>query len=197
MNTCKCGREIPHRPNSTIKNKLCPKCTYEQALKRPRKSPEVKLATFGIKPRKASVKNIKVANASYYMSKADLWFSRYIRISKGIVCEGEVFCVDIITGGLYLAKNIDNGHYFSRIYNSTRYYPDNCWPQNRSSNRFRGEADKDTFRERIISKIGNDRFRYMVDIKASLWTGNFQEEAEKYERLVKELIVEKKVNKWW
>jgi hypothetical protein len=190
MNTCKCGREIPHRPNSTIKNKLCPKCTYEQALKRPRKSPE---------GRRTKISE-KVKGSSYWMKKADLWFSRYIRISKGVVIEGEVYCEDIITGKMYAAKNIDCGHLHSRARMNTRYCPQNCWPQNRSSNRYRGEADKDMFLQNVIKKIGDKEAEFiqrMSEVTVSAGCSELKQKAEEYKEKVNQIIVEKKVNKWW
>ena len=129
-----------------------------------------------------------------------MWFSRWIRISKGIVVEGEVYCEDIITGKMYAAKNLDNGHLWSRKHMTTRYNDDNCWPQNRSSNRFKGEADKDVFMANVKAKIGEEVFNDLEKIKNKRFINQpnvFETVAKLYKDAVQKKIVEKNVRKWW
>jgi hypothetical protein len=188
--TCKCGRKFTVVRRSTIKPKLCPSCTYKQQVSH---HGEHSRTTRKGKPPKEK-------NASYWMKEADRWFSRYIRISKSIIKDGEPICRDIITGKYYHAKNVDNGHLFSRAIVATRYNVLNCWPQNRSSNRFRGEADKELFRQNVIEKIGEELYTELeVQSKTSGKFGKqeFAQMAEMWKAFVNDLVEKNKINKWW
>lgn len=95
---------------------------------------------------------------------------------------------------------MDNGHCFSRKYMATRYHEDNCRPQNRSSNRFSGEADHRKFEENLMKEIGQERFDEVkrlsyTTIDATLLF--FEEIAEKYKALTNQLLKEKGAKKWW
>ena len=201
MKTCKCGRSIYQRPNSTIIKKLCPTCELKavQSENKPFKQSFRTMPGQSVAKDKTGLKKAK--NKSYYMKLADLWFSRYVRVKHSVNVGGDCYCKDIITGKLYAAKNIDNGHYFSRSHMATRYDEDNCRPQNRSSNRFRGESDKEQFRVNLIKEIGQERFDEMES--RSRQTVNFCSAddlwklAETYKQKVKNLLIEKGVKKWW
>jgi hypothetical protein len=196
-NICNCGREIPHRFNSTIKAKLCPSCTLLEATRKPRKG---KSSTISLKTNRTPLKKLKPKNASYWMKQADMWFSRYVRLVNCYVVDGEPFCFDIITGKLYHSKNLDCGHNWSRIYKMTRYNPDNCRPQSRSSNRFRGEADKLVFRNNLAKEIGEDKMNWL-DNNYHLFCPCGSEElkklAEEFKEKVNLILIEKQVRKWW
>jgi hypothetical protein len=202
-NICKCGRDIPKRYNSTIQNKLCPKCTLLELHSKPPMSTET-----GVESKnrgKANIyssgkKNAVKSRKTKALDLADLWFSRYIRVKHGIVVDGEIYSKDIITGKLYRANSIDTGHYHSRYFNSTRFNPDNARPQNRSSNRFRGEADKPKFEQNLIREIGEERFQQLRDKSKN--NGKYgeielQEIAKKYRMLTKSLLKEKEAKGWW
>ena len=94
---------------------------------------------------------------SLAMDRADKYFSQYVRLKDCIVYGDKCYCKDIIGGKYYLITRIDNGHFYSRIFKATRYHEDNCRPQNQSSNRFRGEADKDKFWKHLLEEIGRER----------------------------------------
>lgn len=140
------------------------------------------------------------------METADKWFSRYIRIKYSYqVIDGEVICRDIITGKLYSARNIDCGHYFSRAHMATRYHEDNCRPQNRSSNRFSGEADKLKFEINLRKEIGDERFKIINDLhkEPMRWFGAITNDeylkvvADTYRLKVNQLCKENVIKKWW
>lgn len=199
LNRCKCGRTIPKRGNSTIQPKLCPKCAYEKAI---RSSGKSKSATFSRKTGKVSPKGeIMPKNALHtktnWMEVADKWFSRWIRLRDCGVDDGVAYTTDIITNKFYSCKSLDCGHYYSRYFPGTRYDENNCWPQNRSSNRFRGEADKDKFKENIIRRIGQDEFDLIGKRKNDPLPGTYKEIAEEYRRKVNELVKKRGIQKWW
>jgi hypothetical protein len=193
---CKCGRELHRRPNSTIFPKMCPSCTLSEATRKP---PKGKSATISLKTNRTPLKKLKPKNASYWMKQADMWFSRYVRLVKCQVVDGEPYCEDIITGKLYHSKSLDCGHFISRGHMPTRYYLDNCWPQNRSSNRFRGEADKNIFGLHIVREIGQrvlelqDRAMYPLKFGSE----ELKKLAEEFKEKVNIILKEKGINKWW
>lgn len=88
---------------------------------------------------------------------------------------------------------MDNGHFISRDKKALRYYEDNCRPQNRSSNRFSGEADKDIFGEHLKREIGQERFDKLEIIKNYYFEeteANFRMIAATYRLKVNELVKE-------
>lgn len=198
---CSCGREIPRRANSTIQAKKCPKCTYEDMFKKQRKGPGsiLRTETGKLSPVKKKTVN-KPKNSSYWMKQADMWYSRYIRLVKSQIIDGEPYCEDIITGKIYHAKNLDAGHMIGRGNMSTRYYDDNVWPQNRSSNRFRGESDKGIFQSHVLAEIGIERYNDIFAAeKKRIIKGTYQLDqiSELYKTLVNKIIKEKNIKKWW
>ena len=202
VNKCACGRDIPKRANSTIQAKMCPNCAYKYALRSSRKLKSDnngdkvdELTTHGIK---SEIKPRNIKKGVNWMKVADRWFSRWIRLRFCMVQEdGETYACDIITNKFYSCKNLDCGHYFSRYWTGTRYYENNCWPQNRSSNRFRGEADKDKFKENIIRRIGQDEFDMIEKMKNGPLPGTYKEIAEEYRNKVNDLVNKRGIRKWW
>lgn len=194
--TCKCGRPIPSPRNSTIWSKECPSCALKSAMK---KKGEI---TRFPKIKAPKEKKRLLSDKSTLMKKADEIFSRYIRLKHSLVSNGEVFCRDIITGNLYSIKKMDNGHFISRGNFSTRYHEDNCRPQNRSSNRFRGEMDKDTFQRNLINEIGWPAFERLMqskyqpgqDFSSSAY---FLHIIEEYTRKYKELLIQYEIKDPW
>lgn len=134
------------------------------------------------------------------MREADKWFSRLVRLQNSVIVDGEVYCKDIITGKIYAARNIDCGHLRSRANMSTRYSEDNCRPQNRSSNRFRGEADKEIFQTNLEKEIGSERVKSLFEFNRTDWKFGMTELwiiAEECRYKVNQLLEEKQAKKWW
>lgn len=198
---CSCGRTIPQRRNSTIQNKKCPKCTLlgSQAKKTYNRTTIYGKTTKYTTEIKTRLKTSK--KGSNYLELADTWFSRYIRVKYSILVDGEFYCKDIITGKYYRANNIDNGHFYSRYHMATRYEESNCRPQNRSSNRFRGEADKKKFQDTLIKVIGQDEFDRITKLAHSseIKYGEIElkEIANKYRKLTNEIVKRFGGKKWW
>jgi hypothetical protein len=204
MKLCKCGGEIAKRYNSTIQNKLCPKCTLLEAMKKAPKSTETgKFKTIYSKTGICSSNKKKSSKSriSKNMDLADLWFSRYIRVKYSLPYLAQIVCRDIVTGKPYAAERIDNGHYHSRANMATRYEENNCRPQNRSSNRFQGEADKFKFQENLIKEIGQEEFDRIEKLarNSSFKFGEteLKEIADKYRKLTNELLKQKGAVAWW
>ena len=200
-NICKCGKSIPRRYNSTIQPTECPNCT----LKRLQASPKGPGSTFKTKATKRATSKgddpkTKIKRKTNWMDVADTWFSRFIRVTFCIVDNGEPYCKDIITGRYYQSRNIDNGHFISRGNLSTRYYTDNCRPQNRSSNRFRGEMDKPKFEQNLRREIGEERFEALMKrSKELVHYGDleYKRTADDFRKLTNQVVKDKGIVKWW
>jgi hypothetical protein len=203
---CKnCGAEFRWVPgNSTIKPKFCLRCHNKMLLERSNLSRN-KTSTYktgkyankknnGLKRRKNEKERAR--------NNADKWFSIYIRIKYAYrIVNGEVICNCIINPNIIKhAKNMDNGHCFSRKFLSTRYEEDNCRPQNRSSNRFSGEADHYKFRDNLKNEIGEEKFNRLDELRKQEGTDTedfYLKQADKYRKLVNELVKQKQIKKWW
>lgn len=87
------------------------------------------------------------------IEKLDTVFSRYIRIkysdSRGI-CQ----CISCMTRAPW--TEIQNGHYMSRRYFSTRWAEDNCRPQCVACNIF-NQGNIQMYRRGLIKEIGEQR----------------------------------------
>ena len=199
---CACGKSMAkYYYNSTIKRKLCPRCEMMGKLDG---STEHISRELAIKARRGTTRtsNRKKSPKSLAMDNADLWFSRYIRIKYNYrIQDGEVYCQCIVDPSVIkLAKNMDNGHMASRKYLTTRYYENNCRPQNRSSNRFSGEADHYTFEDNLKKQIGQEGIDEIHRLRKEVGNDSeafYKEQSDKYKKLVKQMIKEYGIIKWW
>jgi hypothetical protein len=200
-----CGREFRWVPTSTIKPKRCRMCENRRLLERSsfaRKNKGEdktrKYTSSGNKPAKHGKTSKQKAR-----DRADEWFSRFIRIKYAFkIQNGDVFCKCFIDSNVKPkhAKHFDNGHCFSRSFLLTRYEEDNCRPQNRSSNRFSGEADHYKFKDKLKAEIGEERFDRLEKLRKQEGQDTeefYREQADKYRKLTNQLIKEKYIKKWW
>ena len=203
LTVCACGKRMSkYYYNSTIKRKQCPRC---EMLNKIDGSRDALRDAFSKKSRQSggnSPKKRKKSSKSLAMDLADSWFSRYIRIKYAYkIQNGEVYCQCIVSPNIIkLAKNMDNGHCYSRNFKTTRYEEDNCRPQNRSSNRFSGEADHYEFIDNLTKEIGEERFNRISQLRREDGRDNeafYKEQAIKYRKLVNELIKEYEIKRWW
>lgn len=215
--TCKCGTDFEWNGYG-IKPKRCPQCQFainrEKQMQYSKKVQQNRIArnkellaqsTFNTsKGKTSSKKGGKKTRTPRQKARdtADRWFSRYIRIKHHYkIANGEVFCQCFIQPSIIKhAKNMDNGHCFSRAFLLTRYHIDNCRPQNRSSNRFSGEADHYKFRDKLQAEIGTERFETINTLRKQ--EGNdteqfYTEQADKYKKLTNQLVQQYEINKWW
>ena len=134
-------------------------------------------------------------------AKADLWFSRYIRLKyHSNIIGGEVFCRCIITGIQYHANEMDNGHCISRDNILLRYNENNCRPEYAFVNRLEASNHDQLFRKNLIDQIGEHSFMELLRIKQQ--TGErsllfYQEQANKWQDEVKRLLNKYNARKWW
>ena len=104
------------------------------------------------KPKKISTKSL--------ISRLDFWYSKYIRLKNSV----NGYCICITCGKKELVKDIDCGHYVSRIYKGTRWYEKNTFPQCKSCNRFH-EGIKDVFALKLQEKFGKGILQELQNLK--------------------------------
>jgi hypothetical protein len=198
---CACGKRMSkYYYGKTIKRKKCPRC---EMLGKIDGSEEHLSKAFAEKERRGSKSKKKKKSArECARDTADAWFSRYIRIKYNYkIQDGEVYCQCIVNPEVIkMAKKMDNGHMASRKYLTTRYYEPNCRPQNRSSNRFSGEADHYTFEDNLKKQIGQGGIDKIHQLRREVGTDTeeyYKEQSTKYRKLVNDMVKEFEINKWW
>lgn len=90
---------------------------------------------------------------SKLMKELDDIFSKYIRLKYS---DDNGYCRCISCGKVFFWKNIQNGHYMSRRYMSTRWSEDNCRPQCVACNMF-NQGNIQMYRRGLIKQIGEQR----------------------------------------
>ena len=113
--------------------------------------------------RKPWVKKAEKAGMSKpkHIKELDVWFSSYIRLRYSD-SRGYWRCIRF--GKVYFWKEIQNGHYMSRRYMSTRFSEDNCRPQGVECNIFNQGAIQ-MYRRALIKEIGEQRVD-LIEVRA-------------------------------
>lgn len=95
------------------------------------------------------------------IKELDKWFSYYVRLKHS---DDNGYCRCISCGKMYFWKNIQNGHYMSRRYMSTRFAEDNCRPQGVECNIFNQGAIQ-MYRRALVKQIGEQRVN-LIEVRA-------------------------------
>lgn len=145
---------------------------------KPKKEQEKKKAKAGLSKRKLR-------------DKLDSVFSKYIRLKFSDV-RGNCRCISC--GKVFYWKDIQNGHYMSRRYMSTRFSEDNCRPQCISCNIF-NQGNIQMYRRALIKQIGEQRVD-LIEVRAKQESKNwslFEYKAmiDFYQKEVDKLLEEK------
>lgn len=96
-----------------------------------------------------------------YKAKLDKVFSLYIRLKHS---DANGYCRCISCGKVHFYKDIQNGHYMSRRYMSTRFDENNCRPQCVACNIY-NQGNIQMYRIGLIKQIGENNVD-MVEVKA-------------------------------
>lgn len=143
------------------------------------------------KKKKEKVLYPGVKKVPNYKAKLDKIFSEYIRYKYA---DTNGYCRCISCGRIHKIKEIQNGHYMSRRYMSTRFDEDNCRPQCVACNIY-NQGNIQMYRINLIKEIGERRVE-LVEIKARTQTHKYSD--FEYQELIKyygaclKLIKEKK-----
>ena len=121
---------------------------------------------------------VKVKKSPDLKKKLDEVFSQYIRLKHS---DSRGYCKCISCGKYHFWKDIQNGHYMSRRYLSTRFSEDNCRPQCVACNIF-NQGNAQMYRRALIEEIGEDRVN-QVEITARTSLRSIS--SFEYEQLIK------------
>lgn len=130
-----------------------------QAPRRPRMPLKRKSVKNGLsKKKKPTQGKLKPKTLTWYKRELDRLFSLYIREKYPKEC--------------YTCRNtgvrLQNGHFISRMYLSTRWSEDNCRPQCQVCNMLQQGRIVD-FEEHLIREIGAERVQALKDKRKELW----------------------------
>lgn len=118
----------------------------------------------------------KQKDKPYWEKKLDEVFSQYIRLKFS---DSNGVCRCISCGKPFFWTDIQNGHYMSRVYRSTRFDENNCRPQCMPCNVFlHGNISK--YRKALVEELG-DEIVDMVETKA--WSVTAKYTAYDYESM--------------
>lgn len=134
---------------------------------------------------------IKVKKKTDYKKKLDEVFSQYIRLKHS---NDKGYCRCISCGRIHFWKDIQNGHYMSRRYLSTRFSENNCRPQCVACNIF-NQGNAQMYRRGLIAEIGEEAVD-MIEVRAKTVSAHYtdfeyQELYKYYKALVQKLKKEK------
>jgi len=188
--------------NSTIKPKYCLKCHNKRLLSKSHfnsSKNDLNGKTPKYIPRQKSMLKSKKNAKLRAMDRADQWFSRWVRIKHGRVVSGIVVCKCYTCGNLHPAESIQCGHWQRRGYKATRYHEDNARPQCVRCNKWRsGEPERFEINLRSeITDLGVDELKLIAQSDFRDSEEFYREQADKYRKLVNELVAEKQIKKWW
>lgn len=131
--------------------------------------PKKKENIFEAKEVKTKKKLPNKPSRSKLIEKLDNIFSKYIRIKYS----NHGYCHCISCGRIHSWKDIQNGHYMSRRYLSTRWSEDNCRPQCVACNIF-NQGNIQAYRVALIKEIGEQRVN-LIEARARQETCKYSE----------------------
>lgn len=102
------------------------------------------------------------------IKELDKWFSYYVRLKNS---DKNGYCRCISCGKIFFWKDIQNGHYMSRRYMSTRFAEDNCRPQCVACNIF-NQGNIQMYRRALVRSIGEQRVD-LIEVRARLESRNW------------------------
>lgn len=137
------------------------------------------------------------SNEKNAMAMADMYFSRYIRLS-GVDENGNCTCYTC--GSIHPIKEIDNGHYQKRAHKATRFHENNTKPQCKICNGNTLHNGKQVdFRINLINEIGEKEVLEIERLaKTELKTSakDYRDISDYYRKKVNELQIKLGVKYW-
>lgn len=135
----------------------------------------------------------KLSVKSKLMQKLDEVFSKYIRLKHS---DERGYCRCISCGKIVFWKEIQNGHYMSRRYLSTRFAEDNCRPQCVACNMF-NQGNIQMYRRGLVKEIGEQRVD-LIEARARQESSKYSEFEyieliKHYSKEVMRLLMEKHI----
>lgn len=160
--------------------------------KTPLKRTPIKKAPWDkLKKKQERMKAKAGLSKSKLRDKLDAIFSKYIRLKYS---DKNGYCRCISCGKVFPWNEIQNGHYMSRRYMSTRFSEDNCRPQCVACNIF-NQGNIQMYRRALIKQIGEQRVD-LIEVRAKRESKNwslfeYQTMIDFYQKEVNKLLEEK------
>lgn len=127
-----------------------------------KRTPFKKTAPWEAKAKEQEKKKAKAGQSKNKLrDKLDAVFSKYIRLKYS---DDKGYCRCISCSKIFYWKDIQNGHYMSRRYMSTRFSEDNCRPQCVACNIF-NQGNIQMYRRGLIKQIGEQRVD-LIEVRA-------------------------------
>jgi len=133
------------------------------------------------------------------MDRADMWFSRYIRLKYAIDRSGILICKCYTCGSVHAMKSTDNGHWQRRGYKTTRFHENNARPQCRQCNHYY-QGKPEVFERNLIKEIGIDAVNRLKEL--AFETGDdseqfYREQSEIFRLKTNTLLKERNMKNPW
>lgn len=146
---------------------------------------------YYLKKKKSNKPKKRQTSQAILVKKLDKVFSQYIRLRDS---DTNGYCRCISCGKIHYWKEIQNGHYMSRRYLSTRFDEMNCNAQCVACNIF-NQGNIQMYRQNLIKKISEKNVDYL-EYKAKSITVHYsafelEQLIKYYTALVKKLSEEK------
>lgn len=136
------------------------------------------------------------------INRADMWFSRYIRLSHTVTVIGGMphcYCYTCQTKTLIPAFEIEDGHFIPRGKLPTRYHTQNNRPQCHNCNGpERGRYQ--TFKQNLITEIGEEQVKLIIALSRQEGESTIQfykKIADHFKTETMRLIKELDASPWW
>lgn len=172
---------------SSIKSKPCKECgsVFHTAMyhkpRKPIKRTELKTSKV---PKTKTSKKKKAPTRSQLVKKLDKVFSEWLRQSYADK-DGMVICYTC--GNRLHWKEIQNGHFFSRARQNTRWLPENCRPQDYRCN-VALSGNYIIYTRKMLAEMGEEKLDEMEKLSRStskITTPQLKEMIDHYTKLTK------------
>lgn len=131
-------------------------------------------------------------------TKADTWFSRYIRLRDAWESNGVLVVKCCTCGAMREAKRVDCGHYVKRQHKATRWHESNCLSQCKRCNSFE-QGDPERMAIAIDRKFGEGTAEYLRTLSKGVSKVDATMIELAYKEKVNELLKQRgwERHKWW
>lgn len=192
------GTEKRRKYNSSIF--VCPECDREKSQSRIKHNNAL-LSRSSVKRKERSLNSDKRSKTPRQkaIDRADMYFSRYIRLLYSDERSGILVCKCYTCGSIHAMKSNDCGHWQRRGYKTTRFNENNARPQCRQCNHYY-QGKPEVFERNLAKEIGQQAVNDLKEL--AFETGEdseqfYREQAEKYRLKVNELLKERNIKNPW
>ena len=192
------GTEKRRKYNSSLF--FCPDCDREKSQARIKNNNSI-LSRSSIKRKERSLNGEKKSKTPRQkaMDRADMYFSRYIRLLYSVERSGILVSKCYTCGSIHSMKSTDCGHWQRRGYKTTRFNENNARPQCRQCNHYY-QGKPEVFERKLIEEIGQQSVNELKEL--AFETGDdseqfYREQADIFRLKTKELLKQRNLKDPW